>query len=82
MAKIFSGRVKVAKQEKTVVVEVERFYNHPKYEKRMKRSKRYQVHDELGVKEGDVVRFIETRPLSKTKRWKVVEIVSKGKKKK
>lgn len=73
--KIFSGKVVSSKNPKTAIVEVERFYAHPLYEKRVRRTKRYTVHNEIGVKEGDIVRFVETRPLSKTKRWKIIEIL-------
>ena len=77
--KIFQGIVKSTKNKDTAIVEVERFYVHPIYEKRVKRSKGYAVHIETEVSTGDVVRFVETRPISKTKRWKVTEILSKGK---
>lgn len=70
--KILTGKVVSNKQSRTVVVEVERFRRHPLYEKRMRRSKRYPVHSEEKLDIGQVIRFMETRPLSKTKRWKVV----------
>ena len=82
MAKIFQGIVKSTKTKDTAIVEVERFYVHPLYEKRVKRSKGYAVHIETEVNVGDTVRFVETRPISKTKRWKVTEILSNGKTKK
>lgn len=79
--KVFTGKVVSTKMQKTAVVEVERFFAHPLYEKRVRRTKRYPVHDEVGVKEGETVRFAETRPMSKTKRWKIVEVVGKTEKK-
>jgi len=69
------GRVISTKQQKTVTVLVERLWQHPVYKKRIKRSKKYLVHDEIGVKEGDKVVIKETRPISKRKRWKVVEVL-------
>ena len=61
---------------KTVTVRVERKIKHPLYNKIMSRSKKYAAHDEQGCKVGDVVRIIESKPMSKTKRWAVVEKVS------
>lgn len=75
--KSFEGTVVSTKPEKTAIVAVERFYTHPLYEKRIRRNKRYPVHDEVGVKEGDRVRFTETRPISKTKKWIVIEVLKK-----
>lgn len=69
--KILTGKA-VSVRDKTVIVEVERFYAHPLYGKRVRRTKRYHVHDEMGVKVGETVAFSETRPLSKTKRWEVI----------
>ena len=61
---------------KTVVVEVERTIIHPKYKKRLKRTKRYHVQDENNSsKVGTRVLFVETKPISKTKSWKVLEAV-------
>lgn len=77
--KIFQGIVKSTKNINTALVEVERFYVHPLYEKRVKRTKGYAVHTETDVNVGDTVKFIETHPISKTKRWKVIEVLSKGK---
>ena len=69
----------VSVYEKTVVVKVSRDKSHPLYLKRIKRSTKYYAHDEEGrVKEGDIVRIRQTRPLSKLKRWRVVEILSGG----
>lgn len=77
--KIWTGKVISTKDKKTAIVEVERLFAHPLYGKRIRRAKRYPVHAEVGVKEGDLVRFVETRPLSKTKRWKIVEVIKGGK---
>ncbi|CAX10083.1 30S ribosomal protein S17 [Chlamydia trachomatis] len=66
------GVVVSSKMEKTVVVRVKRVYSHPQYAKVVRDSSKYYAHNELDVKEGDTVRIQETRPLSKTKRWRVV----------
>jgi small subunit ribosomal protein S17 len=69
----FQGTVVSAKMDKTVTVLVESTKVHPKYGKQYRVSKKYHVHDEKGEAQvGDVVRFEETRPLSKTKRWRVI----------
>lgn len=80
--KIFSGKVIATKMAKTASVEVERIVAHPMYKKRLKRIKKYQVHDEIGVKVGQTVRFVATAPISKSKKWKIIEVVGikKGKK--
>lgn len=73
------GTVVSDKMDKTVVVEVVRQFPHRLYKKIIKRSKRFKAHDEdnaCGV--GDVVRIMETRPLSKQKRWRVVTILEKA----
>lgn len=71
------GVVVSDKMDKTVVVAVENRSPHPKYGKIVVRTKRYKVHDEENqCKEGDRVRIHETRPLSRTKRWKVAEILT------
>jgi small subunit ribosomal protein S17 len=65
--------------DKTVVVAVERLTAHPLYGKRVQRTKRLKAHDETNqCHAGDKVRVVETRPLSKDKRWRVVEIVEKA----
>ncbi|MBE3556410.1 MAG: 30S ribosomal protein S17 [Firmicutes bacterium] len=70
------GTVVSDKMEKTVVVRVERLIEHSKYHKRLRRSKKYKAHDENNrCHVGDQVRIEETRPLSKEKRWRVVEIL-------
>jgi len=73
------GFVVSDKMNKTVVVAVETPKRHPLYKKTIKRVVKYKAHDEENkCKRGDKVRIVETRPLSKDKRWRVVEIVSKG----
>lgn len=73
------GIVTSAKMQKTISVESDRIEKHVKYGKFLKRRVRYKVHDEKGeAKEGDQVRIVQTRPLSKTKRWRLVEIVSRA----
>ncbi|NEP01424.1 MAG: 30S ribosomal protein S17 [Okeania sp. SIO2C9] len=70
------GMVVSDKMNKTVVVAVENRSPHPKYQKIVVRTKRYKVHDEQNeCKEGDRVRIRETRPLSRTKRWTIAEIL-------
>jgi len=71
--KTFSGIVVSDKMDKTVVVKVENVKIHPKYQKRYFVTSRYKVHDEKNqFKEGDKVTFVECRPLSKDKRWRVM----------
>jgi small subunit ribosomal protein S17 len=66
--------------DKTVVVRVDVVKPHPKYHKMLRRSIKLHAHDEAGsAKVGDVVRLVETRPLSRTKRWRVAEIVEVAK---
>jgi small subunit ribosomal protein S17 len=73
------GRVVSDKMEKTVIVEVEVAVHHPLYHKTIKKSVKYKVHDEnKASKVGDVVRIIETRPMSHDKRWRIGEVVLKG----
>jgi small subunit ribosomal protein S17 len=69
------GTVVKAKMAKTVVVAVERLVRHGLYRKTIKRTSTFMAHDEKGAKQGDVVRIVETRPLSKMKRWRVEEII-------
>ena len=72
------GVVVKAKMQKTVVVAVERLVRHDVYRKTIKRTSTFMAHDEIGAKRGDKVRIVETRPLSKSKRWRVAEILGKG----
>ncbi len=74
--RILQGVVVSDKMTKTVTVRVERKIKHPLYNKIIRRSKKYAAHDEQGCKVGDVVRIIESAPISKTKRWAVVEKVA------
>ncbi len=77
--KIRIGRVVSNKMDKTVVIAVETFRRHPLYKKTIKRAVKYKAHDENNeCRVGDVVRIMETRPLSKQKRWRVSEIITKG----
>jgi small subunit ribosomal protein S17 len=77
--KIRIGHVVSDKMDKTVVVAVETVKRHPLYKKTFKRVTRYKAHDEANkCKPGDKVRIIETRPLSKQKRWRVAEVITKG----
>jgi small subunit ribosomal protein S17 len=73
------GLVTSDKMQKTVVVRVERQVRHTKYRRYIRKRTKFMAHDELGARVGDIVRIIETRPLSARKRWRVVEIVQKGK---
>ncbi len=74
--KVMSGHVVSAKMQKTVVVAVESTKKHSLYGKILRTTKNYLAHDEEGVcKEGDLVRIEESRPLSRRKRWKVIEVV-------
>ncbi|MBF8438021.1 30S ribosomal protein S17 [Halanaerobiaceae bacterium Z-7014] len=74
------GFVVSNKMDKTVTVAIERRKQHPMYKRVIKRSKKYKAHDENNeCNEGDKVRIVETRPLSKTKRWRVTEILEKAK---
>lgn len=74
------GQVVSDKMDKTISVEVFRLVRHAKYGKYMKKSSVFKAHDEKNVaKQGDKVRICETRPLSKTKRWKLVEVVEAAK---
>ncbi|BAE81676.1 30S ribosomal protein S17 [Chlamydia felis Fe/C-56] len=70
------GVVVSSKMDKTVIVRVERVYSHPQYAKVVRDSKKYYAHNDLNVSEGEKVRIQETRPLSKLKRWRVVERIS------
>ncbi len=71
------GVVVSAKMAKTVIVRVERRVKHRKYKKFIRVWKRYAAHDEVGCKEGDLVLIQETRPMSKTKRWKILRQLGK-----
>jgi len=73
------GKVVSDKMDKTVVVAVENFVSHKLYQKAMKNTKKYKAHDENNeCNTGDKVKIMETRPLSKDKNWRVVEILEKS----
>ena len=72
------GLVTSDRMMKTVVVRVERQVRHPKYKRYIRRRSKFMAHDEIGAHIGDIVRIIETRPMSARKRWRVVEIVQKA----
>ena len=75
-----AGLVTSAKMQKTIVVRVERLEKHPKYGKFLRRHSRFKAHDEKGdAKEGDIVAIAQTRPLSLTKRWRLVRIITRAK---
>ena len=77
--KVRTGVVTSDKGDKTVTVRVERQFAHPLYGKQVRKIKKYQAHDEDNqYKEGDVVRITESRPLSKTKRWRVLELLERS----
>ncbi|OGV95420.1 MAG: 30S ribosomal protein S17 [Nitrospinae bacterium RIFCSPLOWO2_02_FULL_39_110] len=77
--KIRTGTVISDKMDKTVVVKVERFVKHPVYKKIIRRSNKFKVHDEKNeCSVGDKIKIIETRPLSKEKRWRLLEIVERA----
>ena len=77
--KVYQGVVVSDKMDKTVVVEVSTYKKHPTYGKRVRYSKKYKSHDENNkAKMGDVVRIMETRPLSKTKYFRLLEIVEES----
>jgi len=78
MRKVQIGKVVSDKMDKTVVVAIETLVRHPLYGKTVKRTKKFKAHDEENsCRVGDKVRVMETRPLSKEKRWRVVEILER-----
>lgn len=78
--KVRIGRVVSDKMDKTIVVAVEEFVRHQLYNKRVKRTKKFKAHDEKNICNiGDRVKIMETRPLSKDKRFRLVEVVEKVK---
>ena len=80
LRKVRTGKVVSDKMDKTIVVEVEDHVKHPLYKKIVKRTYKLKAHDENNeCNVGDTVRVMETRPLSKDKRWRLVEIVEKAK---
>ena len=80
LRKTRTGKVVSTKMDKTAVVAIEDNFKHPKFGKVMKRRVKIHVHDEKNeCTVGDIVSVMETRPLSKTKRWRLVEIIEKAK---
>ena len=80
LRKVRTGKVTSDKMDKTIVVAIEERVNHPLYNKVVKRTYKLKAHDENNeCKVGDTVRVRETRPLSKDKRWRLVEIVERAK---
>ncbi len=78
--KVRIGKVVSDKMDKTIVVATEKLVAHPLYNKQVKQTKKYKAHDEENkCKIGDIVKIMETRPLSKDKRWRLVEIVEEAK---
>lgn len=75
-----TGVVTSDKMEKTITVSIERRVKHPIYGKFVKQTKKFKAHDEKNdAKVGDTVKIMETRPLSKTKRWRLVEVIERAK---
>ena len=75
---VLTGKVTSAKMEKTIVVEVQRLVQHPKYRRVVRISKKFYAHDETRqAKTGDTVRIVASRPLSKLKRWRLKQIIRK-----
>ena len=80
LRKVRTGKVTSNKMDKTVVVAIEEHVKHPRYKKIVKRTYKLKAHDEKNeCNIGDTVKVMETRPLSKDKRWRLVEIVEKAK---
>jgi small subunit ribosomal protein S17 len=78
--KVRVGTVASDKMDKTITVRIETVIQHPLYKKVIRRSKKYMAHDENNeCRQGDVVKIMETRPLSKNKGWRVVEILERAK---
>ncbi len=77
--KVYTGKIVSDKMDKTVVVAVTRLFQHHRYKKTVKRVTKFKAHDEENrCSIGDTVKIIEARPLSKDKRWMVVDILDKG----
>ncbi len=77
--KVYTGKVLSDRMDKTVVVGVTRLYQHPVYKKTVKKVTKFKAHDEENkCKVGDTVSIVEARPLSKEKRWAVLEIIAKA----
>ncbi len=80
LRKIRTGKVVSDRMDKTIVVVVETLVRHPLYKKTIKKTSKFKAHDEKNeCRTGDVVKIVETRPLSKTKYWRVVSVLEKAK---
>jgi small subunit ribosomal protein S17 len=78
--KVRVGTVISDKMEKTAVVQIERLVKHPIYKRYVRRRKRFKVHDEENqCRSGDVISFMATRPLSKDKRWRLIDVIERAK---
>lgn len=78
--KVREGHVVSVAMEKTAIVSVVERVRHPRYAKTVQRTKRFHAHDEFGdLKAGDRVRIVETRPISKLKRWRIAEVLERAK---
>jgi len=78
--KVKTGKVVSDKMDKTIVVAVERLVQHPLYKKSIKKTVRFKAHDENNESHiGDIVEVMETRPLSKDKRWRVTQVIERAK---
>jgi len=76
---VLTGKVTSAKMEKTIVVEVTRLVQHPRYRRVVRISKKFYAHDEKRVaKQGDTVRIVASRPLSRLKRWRLKEVLTRN----
>ena len=76
---VLTGKVTSAKMEKTIVVEVTRLVQHPKYHRVVRISKKFDAHDEQrAAKQGDTVRIVASRPLSRLKRWRLKEVLTRN----
>lgn len=79
MKRIKAGHVVSDRMEKTIVVQVQRLVKHPVYKRTVKRRSKFYVHDEKQqAQTGDKVRIVESKPLSKTKRWRLLEVLEKA----
>ncbi len=77
--KIISGTVVSSRMDKTAVVQVQRRFAHPVFKKYVSKRVKYKVHDETNdLNVGDTVRIVETRPLSRSKRWRLLEVLERG----
>jgi small subunit ribosomal protein S17 len=73
--KQLKGIISSSKMDKTAVVVVEKLWQHPLYKKKLKRNKKYLVHNELGAKDEDMVIFQACRPISKRKKFKIIKVI-------